>query len=131
LRGVEQRLRGDELVAIAMHQQHRRPRHHLVFHGIEAAAHRQHQQAGIADKCRDGLRPPQPDVQRHHGALAEADERQRVSTEAAALELGIEERVEPRRGCIDAVPALVRIAERERKPFATHGGLAAWMRRMG
>ena len=57
-------------------------------------------------------------MQRHHGALAEADQRQRRRRQIAAREFGVEECVEHRRGRVDAAPALVRIAEGERKPFA-------------
>ena len=44
--------------------------------------------------------------------------------------LGVEELREPGRRHVDAVPALVRIAEGERKPFAPHRRLSARARRV-
>ena len=69
-------------------------------------------------------------MQRHHGALAEADQRQRRGRQVAALELGVEEAVEHRRRLVDADPALVGIAEGERKPLPAHRRLAARLRRV-
>ena len=51
-------------------------------------------------------RAPQADMQRHHGALAEADEHEPVGGEAVARQLGVEKAVErpavppPRRASI-------------------------------
>ena len=72
----------------------------------------------------------QPHMQRHHGALAEADQRERRGRKVAARELGIEERFEHRRGLVDAEPALVGIAEGEREPLPADRRLAARLRRM-
>ena len=60
----------------------------------------------------------QPDMQRHHGALAEADQRQRRRRQVAASELGVEEALEHRRRLADAGPALVGIAKGERETIA-------------
>src|SRR6185312_6284564 len=49
---------------------------------------------------------------------------------AAARELGVEKGVEPGRGGIDAIPALVGVAHGQRKPFASRRCLAAGPRRM-
>ena len=56
-----------------------------------------------------GRRPPTPqaDMQRHHGSLAEADQRQLRLVEAEARELGVEERVDRAPRLDDAVPAFL------------------------
>ena len=69
-------------------------------------------------------------MQRHHGALAEADQRQRRRGQISPLQFGVEKGVERRRRRIDADPALVGIAKRQRKPFAPHRRLSAGMRRV-
>src|SRR5581483_1225237 len=72
----------------------------------------------------------QPDMKRHHGALAEADERQRRRRKLAAPELGVEEAFE--NGCrlVDAGPSLLGVSKGERKPLAAHGRLSARTRRV-
>ena len=107
LRGLEQRLRWNEIVAVAVHQQDRRARLDLgrKFFGVDLR--RQYQHAGIADDRRGRRRAAQPDVKRHHGALAEADERERRRRQLVARELGIEELIEHRHRLVDAGPALV------------------------
>src|SRR5579862_7193176 len=67
----------------------------------------------------------------HHRALAEADQRERRRRQSVARQLGIEKPLELRRGLVDAEPALIWIAEGERKPLATDRRLAARLRRMG
>src|SRR6266508_992887 len=69
-------------------------------------------------------------MQRHHRALAEADERERRGRQVAALELGVEEARENGRGLVDAGPALARIAEGEREPLPADRRLAARLRRV-
>ena len=54
---------------------------------------RHHQQSGIADDRERRRGAPQPHMQRHHGALAEADQRQRRGRKIAARELGVEKAV--------------------------------------
>src|SRR5262245_36064824 len=90
-RGVEQRLRGDEIVAVAVDEQHRRTRLDLGRELLRIDVGRDRQQSGIADDCERHRRAAQPYMQRHHRALAEADERERRGREIAALELGVEE----------------------------------------
>ena len=92
LRGVEQRLHRDELVLVAMDQQHRRPRLRIsAANVVRVDVLRQHQHAGIADDRRRRHGAAQADMQRHHGALAEADQRQRRRRQLAAREFGVEE----------------------------------------
>src|ERR1019366_8809552 len=69
-------------------------------------------------------------MQRHHGALAETDQRQRRRWQLPAREFGVEETVERGRRLVDAGPALARITERQGKPFAPDRRLAATVRRM-
>ena len=60
-------------------------------------------------------------MQRHHRALAEADQRQRALVESAPRQFRVEKSVEGRAGGDDAPPALVGIAHGERKPLPPHG----------
>ena len=71
-----------------------------------------------------------PDMQRHHGALAEADQRQRRRRQLAARQFGVEECIERGRRLVDADPALVGIAERQREPLPADRRLAAGLGRM-
>ena len=59
-----------------------------------------------------------------------ADQRQRRGRQLMPLQFGVEKGVEHRRGGVDAGPALARIAEGERKPFAPDRRLAAGLRRV-
>src|SRR4029078_3696619 len=47
-----------------------------------------------------------------------------------ALQPRLEEVFKNRRGLVHSGPALFRVAERKRKPFASHGGLSAGPRSM-
>ena len=97
--------------------------------GVDVLRHDQH--AGIADDRGRRDRAAQADMQRHHGALAEKPTS--ASADGGSLrrcKLGIEKRIERRRGRVDAGPALVRIAERQRKPFAARRRLPARARRV-
>src|SRR5262245_35965543 len=69
-------------------------------------------------------------MQRHHGALAEADECQRRRWKISPLELGIEKAFKDRSRLIHAGPAFTRDAKREWKPFAADRRLSARTRRM-
>ena len=66
---------------------------------------RQHEHARIADD--GGGRRPRgaAHMQRHHGALAEADQRQRRRRQLAARELGVEETLEHGRGLVARRPS--------------------------
>src|SRR5262249_26038939 len=78
LRRLEQSLRRNEVVAVAMHQQNRRPRFDLGSEGFGTVEfRRQDEQPGITDDRGRRHATTQPDMQRHHRALAEADQRQR------------------------------------------------------
>ena len=83
--------------------------------GVTSSGHDQH--AGIADDRGGRDRATQPDVQRHHRALAEADERERRRRQLAAGEFGVEELLEHGRRLVGADPAFVRIAEGQLEPF--------------
>src|SRR5262249_57871033 len=72
----------------------------------------------------------QPDMQRHHGALAKADQRQRGRRQLVPGELGIEKAFEYRRGFVDTGPALVGIAKGQREPLPADRRLAAWLGRV-
>src|SRR5262249_51843955 len=72
----------------------------------------------------------EPYMQRHHRALAEADERERRGREIAALELGVEEGRKHGRCLVDAGPAFIGIAEGEREPLSARRRLAAGLRGM-
>ncbi len=88
--GLEQRPHRDRLVGLAMDQKNRRRI------GPERGR-RSRQHPGIAD---DGGRlcgPREADMQRHHRALAEADERKAVIAEFHARELGVGETRSARR----------------------------------
>src|SRR6202142_844022 len=69
-------------------------------------------------------------MQRHHRSLRKADQCQSLRRQLPACEFGIEEAVERGRSLVDAGPALARIAERQRKPFAPARGLSATVRRV-
>src|SRR5712692_2830603 len=69
-------------------------------------------------------------MQRHHGALAEADERQRVVAEPMPRQLGIEKPIKVGRRGIDAAPALLRIADGEPEPLPPDGSLRAGLGRV-
>src|SRR5262249_12231579 len=129
-RGLEQSLRRNEIVLIAMDEQHRRPRLDLGRELLRIGVGRHDQHSRITDHCERRWRAPEAMMQRHHGALAEADQRQRRRLQIAALELGVEKTLQHRRCLVDAEPAFVRIAERERKPLSADGSLAAGLRRV-
>ena len=74
---LEQRLRRDQVVAVAVDQQHRRPRFDFGREGFRIDVLGRDQQAGIADDRGRRDAPAQADMQRHHRPLAEADQRQR------------------------------------------------------
>src|SRR5262249_55818436 len=86
---------------------------------------------GIADDCERRRRAAQPYMQRHHRALAEADERERRGREIAALELGVEEGRQHGRRLVDSAPAFIGIAEGEREPLPADRRLAAGLRGQG
>src|SRR3974390_2186366 len=69
-------------------------------------------------------------MQRHHGALAEADERQCRRRELVPREFGFDEPLQQRCGLVDADPSLVRSAEGQGEPLPPDRRLAARLRRM-
>jgi len=130
LRRLKQRLRWNEVVAVAMDEENRRAGFDLggKFFGIEVG--RQYQQSGIADDRHRGSRAAQTDMQRHHRALAEADQRQRGWRQLVPGELGIEKAFEHRRGFVDTDPALIRIAKGQREPLPANRRLTARLGRV-
>src|SRR5499427_6267760 len=126
--GMEQRLRRDEIVAVAVHEQYRRARLDLGRELFRIGIGWERQQSGIADDRERRRRAAQPHMQRHHGALAEADERERRGRQIAALELGVEEACEDGRRLVDAGPAFIGVAEGEREPLPANRRLAAGLR---
>src|SRR5262249_46550284 len=108
-----------------MDQEHWRLAADLRGERLDVDVFRHHQHPRITDDTRRWDREAHADMERHHGALAEADKRQCRWRKIATVQLGVEEPLEDRRGFVHAAPALVRIAECQRKPFAAHWGLSA------
>ena len=96
-----------------MDQVHGRPA--LRLRGQALAAE---QSAREAEHAGDGASPPGRDVERGHGALGEADQRQLMIRQAVALELGIEEGVEQRRHSLDPEQQRLRPPVAQREPLA-------------
>ena len=86
----------DELVGVAVHQQHRRARADLRLVALDVRIAFEHQHARIADDRGGRHRAAQPDMQRHHGALGKADQRERGGRQLVARKLGVEECVKHR-----------------------------------
>ena len=80
------------LVAVAMRQQHRRPRLDLVPEHVRPRQH-----AGEADDAGERLGAAQADMQRHHRALREADQRRLALVEPVLGHRLVEEGVDERR----------------------------------
>ena len=78
------------------------------------------EQAGKAEDAGELPLPLRADVQRHHRALAEADQRAGAFVEVVALKLGVEKGVERRARPRDAARELARVAHRQRKPLPPH-----------
>src|SRR6516162_155044 len=130
VRRLKKRLRRNEIVAIAMNQEDRRTRPDLACDPLDRCFGRCRQQPGISDDGERGSRAAQSHMQRHHGALAKPDQGQRRGWKVAALELRIEKAVDHRSGFEAAQPALVGVAESERKPLPADWCLTARLRRM-
>ena len=86
--------------------------------------------AGIADHAGDPLLAARPGVKRHHGALAEPDQRQLLVREPVAGELGVEEGVEHRRGAAHAGGDALEVAQGKREPLPADRRLGAGFRRV-
>ena len=130
LRRLEKRLRWDEFVAVAVDQQHRRTRSDLSSDGFRVIVRRKHQQPGIADDRRRRDRSAQADMQRHHGSLAKANERQRRGRQAVTGKFRVDKTVQHWRRLVDPDPTFVWIAEGERKPLPADRRLSARLGRM-
>src|SRR3984957_848833 len=122
----EQGFQRNDGILIAMHEQYRRAGPAGVARGGFAEMFGADQYAGIADDRGRRALAAQAHMQRHHRALAEADQREARFVEAEAREFRIEKDVERRPRLDDAGPtligalALVRAAIAEREPLPTH-----------
>ena len=100
-----------------MHEQHRR----RLALGVAGLCLRQifgaDEHAGVAEDRRRGEPAAQAHMQRHHGALAEAHQREAGIVEPVLFELRVEKSVQTRLRGDDAPPALVGRAGVERKPL--------------
>src|SRR5262249_40160937 len=94
LRALKQRLDRDQVVLVAVDQQHRRLALNLTCYGIGLGAVRQHEDAGIADDGGGWHSAAQADMQRHHGALAEADQGQRLRRQLSLRQFVVEKLVQ-------------------------------------
>ena len=117
--GGEDGIDGDHVITVAMHQKNRR------LAGGLCQMLWSYQNAGIAENRRRRCCAAKADMQGHHRALAEADQRQTVMVEAQSIKLRIEKRVERRPCSRHPAPTLGRIAHRERKPLSAHWRHAA------
>ena len=80
--------------------------------------------AGEADNGGGRRFAAQAHIKRHHGALAEADQREPIAGELEAGEFRIEEGVELGRRGLGAAQGFLRIHARERKPLIAGAGNA-------
>ena len=128
---VEQGLEGDDLIRRAMDQQHRRRLAPDVAGGGAGEMLGADQHAGKAEDGGGRALAAQAHMQRHHGSLAETDERELAVVKARRLKLGVKKGVEAGLGGVDAPPALVGIAHGEGKPLPPRGRHAAGLGRMG
>lgn len=102
--GSEQGVEWDHLIGVTVDEQDRRSSHCLSKFVLAD------QQPGIAEDRRRRGRPSQADMQRHHGTLAEADQRKATVVEAKAVQFVIQKGVESRTGRDGTRPTLVRVA---------------------
>ncbi len=129
LRGDEQGFERNDVVVAAVDEQDRRSlRPRAVRFGEMLAPD---QFAGIAEQRGGRPTAPQPDMQREHGSLAEADQRQLRIVKLELVQLGVEERVKAGRRLVDAGPALVFVAHRQGEPLPAARRLYAGLRRVG
>lgn len=128
LRGVEQRLDRDELILVAVDEQYRRSAANFNGEDSRVAFFRRHKHPGVADDRRRSDRPTQADMQGHHGALAEPDQRERGRRKIMPFQFSVEKAIENRGSGIDADPTFVRVTKCEGKPFTANRRLAtrAW-----
>ena len=114
------------LVAVAMDQQHRRLVLQLRLQEFGAGQH-----AGEADDARELLLAPQSDMQRHHGALAEAHQHGLRFVEAVRGHGLVEEGVEHGSGGLHAGQRDRRIEAGDAEPLIAEGIAFAGLRRVG
>ena len=108
-----------------MDEQHRRPLLQLRRQVL-----RPREQPRIADDAGNGVRPARADMQRHHRALAEADQREAVVGEAEAASSA--SRKASSAGAADDTPCAqqMRVGAGKREPLAADRRLAAGLGRM-
>lgn len=111
---------GHHGIGIAVGEQHGRAADDL---GGKALLVDQH--AGITDHTRHGLRPAQGDMDRHHGALAEADQGEVAVVQAQPGEFGVEIVVDQACGAFVALLEGCGPLVHEAVPLAPHGILIA------
>jgi len=126
LAGDEHGIDGNDLVHVAMHKKDSRRRRRVLRQGLDCR-----QRAGIADDRRRRGRALEPDTERHHGALAETHQPERVGAKIEALKLGVEKGFERGRGARHTADHLALIAKGEVEPLPAHRRHAARLRRMG
>ena len=114
------------LVAVAVRQQHRRPRLDLVLQHIRPGQH-----AGEADDAGEWLGAAQADMQRHHRALREADQRGLALVEPVLGHRLVEEGIDERRGAAHAGQRERRIEARDAEPLVAHRIALAGIGRVG
>lgn len=117
---------GHHGIGIAVGEQHGRAADDL---GGKALLVDQH--AGIPDHTRHNLRPAQGDMDRHHGALAEADQGQAAVVQAQPFQLGVEIGVDQAGGAFVALLEGCGPLVHEAVPLAPHGILIAGVGRVG
>ncbi len=117
---------GHDRVGIAVAQQHGRAA--FEFGGDVLGID---QFAGIADHTCNRLCAAQGDVDGHHGALAETDQREVAVIELEAFKFGIEVGVDQLGSAVVTGFELLGPLVHETVPLAAHGVLIAGIRRVG
>src|SRR6202167_3331801 len=128
LRRLKQRFRRNEISLVPVPKERGRPRLELGGKRVRLALRRHDQQPRISDDCRRCDGAAQADMQSHHRALAEADERERLRWQPMTRQLGIDEALQYRGRFVDADPALIWIAKGQSKPLASDRRLPASFR---
>jgi hypothetical protein len=108
----------NDVIAVPVAEENGRPRPGCSREALRARPVLKNEQAGQADDRGQRLRPAQTDMERHHGALAEADQRQPPRLEIVGTELRIDQRVQAGAGLRYAAPALMRVPHGQREPLS-------------
>jgi hypothetical protein len=97
----------NNLIAITMDEEDRRPRSDVAGEMLRAG-----EEARKADDTGERTAAAQPNVKRHHRALAKAYQRKRIARKVKARKLAIQKRLKSRRRMAYAAPAFARVAKR-------------------